>query len=50
MVLCRKYRALERRIALEGERLGLKCQVRYWAGAWEAEEIFKQLPDTVVTS
>ncbi|KAI9442499.1 phosphatase phospho-type [Lactarius indigo] len=50
MVLCRKYRGLEHRIAREGERLGLKCQVRYWAGAWEAEEIFKQLPDTVATS
>jgi len=50
MVLCRRYRSLERRIAREGERLGLKCQVKYWAGAWEAEEIFKQLPDTVVAS
>ncbi|KAH9176738.1 phosphatase phospho-type [Lactarius sanguifluus] len=48
MVLCRRYRALERRIAQEG--LGLKCQVRYWAGAWEVEEIFKQLPETVATS
>ncbi|KAF8270278.1 phosphatase phospho-type [Lactarius quietus] len=50
MVLCRRYRALERRIARDAENLGLKCQVRYWAGAWEAEEIFKQLPDTVTTS
>ncbi|KAH9058838.1 phosphatase phospho-type [Lactarius vividus] len=50
MVLCRKYRALERRIAQEGKDLGLKCQVRYWAGAWEVEEIFKQLPETVAAS
>ncbi|KAH9040126.1 phosphatase phospho-type [Lactarius pseudohatsudake] len=50
MVLCRRHRSLERRIALEGEGLGLKCQVRYWAGAWEVEEIFKQLPETVPAS
>ena len=50
MVLCRRYRALERRIKQEGERRGLKCQVRYWAGAWEVEEIFKQLPEVVETS
>jgi len=50
MVLCRAYRGLEKRIAKEGQREGLKCQVRYWAGAWEVEEIFKSLPaelDTV---
>jgi pyridoxal phosphate phosphatase PHOSPHO2 len=47
MVLCRRYRALERRIAQEGQRRGLKCQVRYWAGAWEVEENFKQLSNTV---
>ncbi|KAH9978936.1 phosphatase phospho-type [Lactifluus volemus] len=47
MVLCRRFRALERRIAQEGQTRGLKCQVRYWAGAWEVEENFKQLPDTV---
>jgi len=50
MVLCRRHRGLERRITRDGERLGLKCQVRYWAGAWEVEEIFKQLPDKVTTS
>jgi pyridoxal phosphate phosphatase PHOSPHO2 len=50
MALCRRYRGLERRIAREGERLGLKCQLRYWVGAWEVEEIFKGLPDTVATS
>ncbi|KAI6045968.1 phosphatase phospho-type [Pisolithus marmoratus] len=43
MVLCRRFRGLERRIAQEGEREGLKCQVRYWAGAWEVEEIFREL-------
>ncbi|KAL4080261.1 phosphatase phospho-type [Scleroderma yunnanense] len=40
IVLCRRFRGLERRIAQEG---GLKCQVKYWAGAWEVEEIFEQL-------
>jgi len=43
MILCRKFRGLERRIAKEGEKEGLKCQVRYWAGAWEVEEIFGSL-------
>ncbi|KAH9954129.1 phosphatase phospho-type [Russula dissimulans] len=47
LVLCRKYRGLEHRIAREGKSAGLVCQVRYWAGAWEVEEIFGQLPDTV---
>ncbi|THH12103.1 hypothetical protein EW146_g7815 [Bondarzewia mesenterica] len=47
MVLCRQYRGLEKRIAKEGEKEGLKCQIRYWAGAWEVEEIFQQLPDIV---
>jgi pyridoxal phosphate phosphatase PHOSPHO2 len=40
MVLCRRFRGLERRISQEG---GLQCQVKYWAGAWEVEEIFGQL-------
>lgn len=43
MVLCRRFRGLERRIAQEGEKEGLKCQVRFWAGAWEVEEIFGEL-------
>ncbi|TFY71949.1 hypothetical protein EVG20_g1058 [Dentipellis fragilis] len=47
MILCRYYRGLEKRIAKEGEKEGLKCQIRYWAGAWEVEEIFKTLPDTL---
>ncbi|ETW80594.1 hypothetical protein HETIRDRAFT_418592 [Heterobasidion irregulare TC 32-1] len=49
MILCRQYRGLEKRIAKEGEKEGLKCQVRYWAGAWEVEEIFKQLPNVIAT-
>jgi pyridoxal phosphate phosphatase PHOSPHO2 len=49
MVLCRAYRGLEKRIAKEGERQGLKCQIKYWAGAWEVEEIFKSLPTSVGT-
>ncbi|KAI0063717.1 hypothetical protein BV25DRAFT_1801925 [Artomyces pyxidatus] len=47
MVLCRQYRGLQKRIAKEGEREGLKCQIRYWAGAWEVEEIFQGLPPTI---
>ncbi|KAH7929823.1 hypothetical protein BV22DRAFT_1029000 [Leucogyrophana mollusca] len=43
MVLCRRFRGLEHRIAKEGEERGLKCQVKYWAGAWEVEEIFASL-------
>ncbi|KAG1715756.1 hypothetical protein ID866_1424 [Astraeus odoratus] len=43
MVLCRRFRGLERRIAQEGASEGLKCQVQYWAGAWEVEEIFGTL-------
>jgi len=43
LVLCRSYRGLEKRILADGEKDGLKCQVKYWAGAWEVEEIFDQL-------
>ena len=42
LVLCRSYRGLEKRIAREGAQAGLKASVRYWAGAWEVEEIFQQ--------
>jgi pyridoxal phosphate phosphatase PHOSPHO2 len=42
MVLCRRYRGLESRIAKDGEKEGLRCKVRYWVGAWEVEEIFKE--------
>jgi len=49
MVLCRRHRELERRIMQEGTKAGLVCQVRYWAGAWEVEEIFGGLPDAVDT-
>jgi len=42
-VLCRRHRALEKLIAGYEEEGRLKCQVRYWAGAWEVEEIFNQL-------
>jgi pyridoxal phosphate phosphatase PHOSPHO2 len=41
--LCRSYRGLQGRIAKEGEKEGLKCQIQYWAGAWEVEEIYKTL-------
>ena len=43
MVLCRRHRGLEKRIAKDGAKDGMKCQVKYWAGAWEVEEIFKSL-------
>jgi len=43
MVLCRRHRGLEKRIAADGQKDGLVCQVKYWAGAWEVEEIFGQL-------
>jgi pyridoxal phosphate phosphatase PHOSPHO2 len=49
MIFCRRYRGLEHRITHEGKKAGLVCQIRYWAGAWEVEELFKQLPDTVET-
>lgn len=40
MVLCRSFRGLQKRINKEG---GLKCQIKYWGGAWEVEEIFDRL-------
>ncbi|KAI0733146.1 phosphatase phospho-type [Fomitopsis betulina] len=43
MVLCRRNRALEKLLAGYEEEGRVKCQVRYWAGAWEVEEIFNQL-------
>ncbi|KAI0048259.1 hypothetical protein FA95DRAFT_1539953 [Auriscalpium vulgare] len=49
MVFCRQYRGLQKRIAKEGEEEGLKCQIVYWAGAWEVEEIFSGLPNTIDT-
>ena len=39
---------LERRIGGDGERLGLKCQVRYWSGAWECEKLFGSVMRSVV--
>lgn len=49
-VFCRRHRALEHRITHEGKKVGLVCQIQYWAGAWEVEELFGQLPATVETS
>ncbi|KAJ7079157.1 phosphatase phospho-type [Mycena belliarum] len=40
MLLCRTFGGLHKRIAREG---GLKCEVKYWTGAWEVEEIFNTL-------
>jgi len=43
LALVRKGRGLETRIANEGQTAGLACQVMYWGGAWEVEEIFARL-------
>lgn len=43
LVLCRRHRGLEKLIAPYEQEGRLTCQVRYWAGAWEVEEIFNQL-------
>ncbi|EIN11890.1 hypothetical protein PUNSTDRAFT_99192 [Punctularia strigosozonata HHB-11173 SS5] len=61
LLLCRRYRGLEQRIAKENKKieealaagetrsdvemegLKLKCGVKYWAGAWEVEEILGEL-------
>jgi pyridoxal phosphate phosphatase PHOSPHO2 len=61
VLLCRRYRGLEQRIAREdakaeellaageartGVALGglkLQCSVKYWAGAWEVEELLGEL-------
>jgi pyridoxal phosphate phosphatase PHOSPHO2 len=37
MVLCRRFRGLERKIA--AHQADVKCTVKYWTGAWEVEEI-----------
>lgn len=45
VVLCRRFRGLERKIADErakGSTSRLRCTVEYWSGAWEVEEKFKQ--------
>ncbi|KAL0579167.1 hypothetical protein V5O48_002848 [Marasmius crinis-equi] len=41
LALCRTFGGLHKRIARDGERL--KCQIKYWTGAWEIEEIFATL-------
>ncbi|XP_006460799.1 hypothetical protein AGABI2DRAFT_192397 [Agaricus bisporus var. bisporus H97] len=42
-VYCRNDRGLQKRIRNEAEKEGLKCQIRYWSGAWEVEEMFNAL-------
>jgi len=45
VVLCRRFRGLERKIADErskGSASRLACTVEYWSGAWEVEEKFTQ--------
>ncbi|KAK1233175.1 hypothetical protein PQX77_003711 [Marasmius sp. AFHP31] len=41
LALCRTFGGLHKRIARDGEKL--KCQIKYWTGAWEIEEIFATL-------
>ncbi|KAG9316221.1 phosphatase phospho-type [Chiua virens] len=44
VVLCRRFRGLERNIAEErarGSASRIQCTVEYWSGAWEVEEKFK---------
>jgi len=38
VALVRRGRALEQRVGREGDRL--RAQVKFWAGAWEVEEVF----------
>jgi len=42
LVLARKGRELEKRIANESKSRGLKCEVKYWDGAWNIEEYFSE--------
>ncbi|KII92830.1 hypothetical protein PLICRDRAFT_51170 [Plicaturopsis crispa FD-325 SS-3] len=43
LAVARTFGGLANRIAKEGEKEALKCEVKYWTGAWEVEEIFSQL-------
>ncbi|TFL01568.1 phosphatase phospho-type [Pterulicium gracile] len=43
IVFCRNFRGLQKRIEQEGKSKGLKCQVQYWLGAWEVEQMFENL-------
>ncbi|KIK67245.1 hypothetical protein GYMLUDRAFT_37327 [Collybiopsis luxurians FD-317 M1] len=40
---CRTFGGLTKRITRDGDKFGLKCQIKYWTGAWEIEEIFDAL-------
>jgi pyridoxal phosphate phosphatase PHOSPHO2 len=42
-IFCRTGRGLQRRIEREGGEQCLKCNIKYWGGAWEIEEHFSQL-------
>jgi len=43
IVCCRSHRGLQKRIEKEAKQEGLKCQIQYWGGAWELEEMFGKL-------
>lgn len=40
VALVRRHRGLAKRILEEGQ---VQCQVRYWSGAWEAEQLLRHL-------
>ena len=40
VALVRRNRGLAKRILEEG---GVQCTVRYWSGAWEAEQLLRRL-------
>jgi pyridoxal phosphate phosphatase PHOSPHO2 len=39
----RLHRSLEKKVKREGQEAGLVAGVKYWDGAWEVEELFKEL-------
>ncbi|TFK73909.1 hypothetical protein BDN72DRAFT_834235 [Pluteus cervinus] len=43
LALCRNFGGLKKRIVRDGEKFGLRCQVKHWTGAWEVEETFSEL-------
>ena len=43
IVFCRRYRGLYNLIKPYEDEGRLHCQVAYWTGAWEAEELLDQL-------
>jgi len=48
-VFVRRGMSLEKRIDEDGNKLGLRCQVRYWRGAWECEKLFQSALGSIVS-